>query len=132
MQNSFLMHAIMAVSTRHLHKLKSFPRSSVPVAYSLLEAQHLQHALSGYRSALTQGRDAIHTNQNVLFSTTFLLAIHACSVLDVNPRNPSEDTPLTFLRGLPSIVGDGPDIAYTGIWKDRVTPPHVLPPPFSN
>jgi hypothetical protein len=117
------MHAILAVSSRHLHKLQS-EITSYP--YDVISTQHLQYALSGYRSAFIGGRFAIHLNQNAILSTTFLLAIHAFSVLDFNTQTCSEHKLMIFLRGVWSVIADGPNIAYNGIWKEHVSPPHLL------
>lgn len=122
------MHAILALSARHLQKvpssLTSGPESDPD--YRALEAYHHQEALTAFRSSF---HDTVHLNPDAVLAASFILSFHACSILDFKPTAiiPAEDTSFTFLRGIRTIVGDRPEVAQSGRFQALIEPRFFLP-----
>lgn len=80
LQNNFLMHALLAISARHLRKIQTSASPQPPIDYESLESHHLHHALSDFRSALANANFV--ANQDALIATAFTLSLYYCSLLD--------------------------------------------------
>jgi len=117
------MHAILALSARHLQEHRDCPGY---YDYKLLESDHLQKALTSFRSAVNAN---VVSGHDALLATSFLLFFHACADVTsgANLSQPCEDTSFTFLRGLRSLVIDNSHVAHSGLFKSLVAKPHLLP-----
>ncbi|CAH0024563.1 unnamed protein product, partial [Clonostachys rhizophaga] len=102
LQYDFVMHAILVLSARHLQEIERYAHNPSLYNYGLLEAHHLKNALSRFNK---QFQSSISANQDAALATSFLLCFHACSTVHMNPlAAPLQDSSLTFLRGIRSIV----------------------------
>ncbi|KAK3356405.1 hypothetical protein B0T25DRAFT_135412 [Lasiosphaeria hispida] len=117
------MHAILALSARHLQEHRDCPGY---YDYKLLESDHLQKALTSFRSAVNAN---VVSGQDALLATSFLLFFHTCAdvMSGANLSQPCEDTSFTFLRGLRALVIGNSDVAHSGLFKSLVARPHLLP-----
>jgi hypothetical protein len=122
-QNDFLMHAILALSARHLQERYD---DSSGYDYKLLEGNHLQNALTSFRSAVNAN---VMSSQDAFLATSFLLFFHACAdaATSADPPRPCEDNSFIYLRGLRSIVVDNSHAAHSGRFRSLVAEPHLLP-----
>jgi hypothetical protein len=120
------MHAILAISARHIQEAWHPSQNHPQYDFKVLEAHHFQKTLSNFSDTFSAN---IHSNQDAVLATSFLLFFHACSALDINtsPARPCEDASFTFLRGIRSIVANGSHIAHGGPFKALVDPPLLLP-----
>jgi hypothetical protein len=97
------MHAILALTARHVQMLPealpSYPLANI----QHLEAYHYHKALSIYSSGFLQG---VSHNQHAVIAASLIFVYYSCSLLDFNPAadNPSDDTSITFIRGIRMIV----------------------------
>ncbi|KAL2068900.1 hypothetical protein VTL71DRAFT_15238 [Oculimacula yallundae] len=129
-QHSFLMHAILTLSARHLQKAPCSLTNGPEPDYRLLEEYHHQEALAAFHAEF---QNNVQSNQDALLAASFLLSFHACSTLDFNPTAvlPAEDSSLTFLRYIPSILADSTTTAQNSQFRVLVEPrlflPHVTP-----
>lgn len=127
-QHSFLMHAILTLSARHLQKVPCSLTSGPEPDYKLLEQYHHHEALTAFHADF---QNNAQSNQDAVLATSFLLSFHACSVLDFKLVIPAEDSSLTFLRYIPSVLADRPDTTQNGRFQVLVEPrlflPHVTP-----
>ncbi|KAH9224485.1 hypothetical protein DL95DRAFT_439641 [Leptodontidium sp. 2 PMI_412] len=129
-QHSFLMHAILTLSARHLQKVPCSLTSGPEPDYKLLEQYHHHEALTAFHGDF---HNNVQSNQDAVLAASFLLSFHACSVLDFKPTAvlPAEDSSLTFLRYIPSVLADRQDTAHNGRFQVLVEPrlflPHVTP-----
>ncbi|TAQ85777.1 hypothetical protein B7494_g5896 [Chlorociboria aeruginascens] len=126
-QNTFLMHALLAFTARHLHLLENPTSTESSSDWTIRETYHLHQSLSTYHTKFIVD---IQPNQTAVLGTSFLLAFHACSRLDFNPFSaiPSEDTSFTFLGGVRSIVANAPRLSRKGMFKSIITPPLIYIP----
>jgi len=120
------MHAILALAARHLQEAPKTHESHPPYEYDVLEAYHLQKALSNFSQTFSHHA---HANQDAMLATSFLLFFHVSSALNINPpqAQPCEDASFTFLRGIQSIVAAGSLIAHSGCYRTLVAAPVPSP-----
>jgi len=115
------MHALLGLSARHLQESHRYAHSPSRYNYELLEAHHMDNALSSFNKKF---QSSISANQDAALAASFLLCFHACSTAHMNPRTaPLQDSSLTFLRGIRSIVASHHRAAHSGVFKCLVTPP---------
>lgn len=114
------MHAILAISARHLQHL---PGSS---DLKSIEIYHHQQTLSTYQTAFQC--NTIRINQDAVLGTSLILCFYSSSLLDFDPSSsiPVADSCLSYYPGIRSIVSDAPEIAHNGLFRSIVTPPLFL------
>ncbi|KAH6678757.1 hypothetical protein F5X68DRAFT_212620 [Plectosphaerella plurivora] len=127
--NDFLMHAILALSARHLQEHHRAVDDRPEYDYKLLEGDHLQKALKLFGSVVSTN---LASSQDAQIATSFLLFFHACADVTSggDPSQPCEDTTFTFLRGIRSIVLNNPRAAHSGRFKSLVAKPQLVPTVF--
>ncbi|KAF2824744.1 hypothetical protein CC86DRAFT_407899 [Ophiobolus disseminans] len=120
LQHNFVMHALLCLSARHLQSTHRHP----PLYnYALLEAHHLNHALSSFNKHF---QSSISANQDAALAASFLLCFHACATVHMDAHTPAfQDSSLAFLRGIRSIVGSHHQAARRGVFKTLVAPPRL-------
>jgi hypothetical protein len=83
----------------------------------------MKNALSSFNK---QFDSSISANQDAALAASFLLCFHACSTVNMDPpTTPLQDSSLTFLRGIRSIVVSHPRAAHSGVFKSLVAPPRL-------
>ncbi|KAK0706108.1 hypothetical protein B0T26DRAFT_443398 [Lasiosphaeria miniovina] len=129
-QHNFLMHAILALSARHLQEAAPLLSQNCPsYDYSMLEAHHFQRALSGFSNGFNSGT---HSTQDAGLATSFVLFFYASAACNADqpPAQACEDASFTFLRGIQTLVANSSSVAHSGLFKTLVAPPLLLPTLF--